>query len=577
MELSVEITAEIEKLKKGLKESEKVSKDFEKRINNSHKGISKGSEKATNSIKGFNTSVGNGSSALTSFSRIVQDAPFGFTAIANNITNTAEQFGHLTRKTGSAGGAIRSMLSSLKGIGGVTFGISVATSLIVAFGDKLFTATKRTKEFTEAIGKSSTDSIVKFKLLTDTILDVNASQKDQAQAVRVLKKEFSDFDTSLLTNRTNYQSAKLAVEQYTNSLVQQARSQAALGLIQEKQAKILELEEKKLLRIRNEYGSITIEQFENRRQKLIEVAQKQAGDLSLLGEKERSIREKQLSRMIDNINSRFDAIKDMGAKEISELESQIQRLSVLGNVRNKVLFGNNTNSENQRPVVEGIKTQMKGISDAWIAEAAATSQNLEKYNPFPEVDLQPIQNSLSNYELLMLEFNERIKEGVGQSIVNTFQLLGNNIGQALSNGGNIFKAVGNTILQGMGQFLSRMGDLLIKYGLLAKMKGKLDLAIAKGGPFAIGAGVAAVALGVALKAIGSAFSNASQGGFSGGNVGSGTGNFNSGSSIGSSIFSSNNLANQNLTFTIQGTDLVAVLNNTTNQNGIFGGNVFVSN
>ena len=220
---------------------------------------------------------------------------------------------------------------------------------------------------------------------------------------------------------------------------------------------------------------------------------------------------------------------------------------------------------------------MKGISDAWIAEAAATSQNLSQYNPFPEVDLQPIQNSLSNYELLMLEFNERIKEGVGQSIVNTFQLLGNNIGQALSNGGNIFKAVGSTILQGMGQFLSRMGDLLIKYGLLAKMKGKLDLAIAKGGPFAIGAGVAAVALGVALKAIGSAFSNASQGGFSGGNVGSGTGNFNSGSSIGSSIFSSNNLANQNLTFTIQGTDLVAVLNSTTNQNGIFGGNVFVSN
>jgi hypothetical protein len=44
----------------------------------------------------------------------------------------------------------------------------------------------------------------------------------------------------------------------------------------------------------------------------------------------------------------------------------------------------------------------------------------------------------------------------------------------------------------------------IKYGTLAVLKGKLDLAILTGGPVAIGAGLAAIGVGVALKAAGGA-------------------------------------------------------------------------
>jgi hypothetical protein len=49
-----------------------------------------------------------------------------------------------------------------------------------------------------------------------------------------------------------------------------------------------------------------------------------------------------------------------------------------------------------------------------------------------------------------------------------------------------------------------MGSALIKYGTLAVLKGKLDIAILTGGPVAIAAGLAAIGAGVALKAAGGA-------------------------------------------------------------------------
>ena len=65
--------------------------------------------------------------ALTSFSRIAQDAPYGIIGVGNNITNTAEQFA-LVKQTGSAGGALKALLSSLSGVGGVLLGVSLLTT-----------------------------------------------------------------------------------------------------------------------------------------------------------------------------------------------------------------------------------------------------------------------------------------------------------------------------------------------------------------------------------------------------------------------------------------------------------------
>ena len=167
------------------------------------------------------------------------------------------------------------------------------------------------------------------------------------------------------------------------------------------------------------------------------------------------------------------------------------------------------------------------------------------------------------------EFNESANNLIAGSISQTFSNLGSSIGEALASGGNVLSAVGNTIIQGLSSFLSEMGGMLVKYGTLAILKGKLDLAILTGGPLAIGAGIAAVAVGVALSAAGAALGQKSAGGSSGD---TGSSNFR-GSSGGGNFGASSSGGMQNVVFEIQGTKLVGVISNTLARNRSLGGSL----
>lgn len=82
-------------------------------------------------------SSGKAQIALMNLSRVAQDAPYGFIGIANNLDPLLESFQALRKSTGSVGGALGALGQSLSGAGGIGLALSVATSLIVAFGDQL--------------------------------------------------------------------------------------------------------------------------------------------------------------------------------------------------------------------------------------------------------------------------------------------------------------------------------------------------------------------------------------------------------------------------------------------------------
>ena len=282
----------------------------------------------SNSMGKIKKSTANATPTVIEFSRVIQDAPYGIQGVANNIQQLTTNFTYLKKSAGGTIPALKALGSSFLGPAGVIFAVSTITSLLVSFGGELTKTKNKSKEFIDSLSGVSSSTITEFKILTNTLLDVTASKEQQTKAIEALRTKYKDFDSSILTNIKNYDKAKLAVQSYIDKLVEQARANAALSLIEEKQTKILVLQEKRNLRIREKFGVSEENLLEKKRQRALELNNKQLKDNEDLRKK----REKQ-------INDRFATVKLIGTQEINELEKQIQNLSKVAAIRDQVLFG----------------------------------------------------------------------------------------------------------------------------------------------------------------------------------------------------------------------------------------------
>lgn len=93
------------------------------------------------------------SGALINLGRVAQDAPFGILGIANNLNPLLEGFQRLRASAGSNKEALKQLGQSLIGGGGLGLALSVASSLLIVFGDRLFGASKAAEEAEDATKK----------------------------------------------------------------------------------------------------------------------------------------------------------------------------------------------------------------------------------------------------------------------------------------------------------------------------------------------------------------------------------------------------------------------------------------
>jgi hypothetical protein len=122
--------------------------------------------------------------SLINLSRVAQDAPFGFLGIANNLNPLLESFQRLKAESGSTSGALKSLVSSLGGAGGLGLALGVVSSLLIVFGDKLgITGSAFSKTDFEAAKFLST-----LKAM-DNALESLKSNIDFSQALNRLRNE----------------------------------------------------------------------------------------------------------------------------------------------------------------------------------------------------------------------------------------------------------------------------------------------------------------------------------------------------------------------------------------------------
>ncbi len=531
----------------------------------------------------------SGNSAMTAFSRTVQDAPFGIMGVSNNITNLTEQFGYLKNKTGSAKGALQAMLRDLKGFGGISLAISVATSLMLVFGDTLFKTKDKAKDLkeeqeklTKALhdyeeqldsvrksqligGRASASELTNLNLLRIQTGDITKSIEHRKEALKELQKLYPSYFGHLSTDIKDNRELGFAFTRLVSKIEDHNKAKAAAGLIAKNQRKLTSLEIQ-------------------RDQKLAELKE--------LGTKKEEARTQSLKK-----SSAASEAYNKKQKEFQDVLDQINPLLA----KNAELINIVRKAGGVVPLTfkvedsESVKKKLKTIPLSVGADLVGFDEIISNYSDridnkgralamqFKEstklelgaIDTTSTDLSFESLKLKLATFSTEVSNTISGSLTSTLSQIGTAFGEALTQGGNVLGALGETLIQGLAGFLGKMGELLIEYGTLAVIKGKLDLAIAAGGPAAIAAGVAAIAVGVALKAVSAGIGSFAS---SGGNDGTSASSTGSGYTAPKSYGGSASFSNSDRVIELRasGRELIGVIRSELRQNRSLGGGLGLS-
>lgn len=194
-ELQIQIGANVNSAIKGLNQVQAELLDTGKSATAMGNTVSQ----ATNQLSKLPQSANQATTAVGNLSRIVQDAPFGFIAISNNLQPLFDNFTQLRQSTGSVGGALKGLGSAIIGPAGIGLAFAAATSLITVFSKELFGTGKAAEK-----AKSDADK------LRDSINGVFSETAKEATSAASL--------VAVLKNETETRERKLAAIQELQSI-----------------------------------------------------------------------------------------------------------------------------------------------------------------------------------------------------------------------------------------------------------------------------------------------------------------------------------------------------------------------
>jgi hypothetical protein len=220
-ELQIQIGADVNGAVKGLEQVQRELDQTGKTANSVSNSISK----ASGSFQKIPQSANQATSAITNLNRVVQDAPFGFIGIQNNIGPLVDSFGALRTSTGSAGGAIRALAGSLVGPAGIGLAVAAVSSALT-FAINGFSAwtrsSKAAKEETDKLAASVANEIVELTSLVGLATNVNASQQNRQRALAALNQEYGSYLNNLGLEKISLDNINQVYQQITDTLLNQA-------------------------------------------------------------------------------------------------------------------------------------------------------------------------------------------------------------------------------------------------------------------------------------------------------------------------------------------------------------------
>lgn len=204
-----------------------------------------------NATKAARTQAGLNNAILLETGRLASDASYGFTAMANNLSQITSLFGSFIQTNDGVIKSFKQLGKSLMGTGGVLLLIQLFIAALQS---------ERVKEFINSLqGLSKAMKLVKdsfneanneygkqlgFLRTMQTLLnDTNVSQKQKAVILNRVKKEHDELNPKLDEEGKLTEDSTAKMEAYLVVLEKKAKSQALLNTIQEEYVKLQKLED----------------------------------------------------------------------------------------------------------------------------------------------------------------------------------------------------------------------------------------------------------------------------------------------------------------------------------------------
>ncbi|MEY2647018.1 MAG: hypothetical protein RL158_994 [Bacteroidota bacterium] len=185
--------------------------------------IGKQAEITQGKIKGMGDTVKKGNVQWTNLALIIQDLPYGFRGIQNNLPALA-----------SGMGAVYLAVSAV---------VAVITALdmgLISFGNKIKLSTDYNKKFAETLSEESIQLESLYRVATDN----NKAMDDRLQAAKALKNEYPGLLKNYSEEDIALGKAKNAYADLTKEVLKYAKAQAASSKLKEIAAKQIDLEVK---------------------------------------------------------------------------------------------------------------------------------------------------------------------------------------------------------------------------------------------------------------------------------------------------------------------------------------------
>lgn len=244
-ELKVRIEAELGNFANTLKKGEKDLQNFGAKVDaNLKRSAQQAAATGAALSGGYAKGVGQAAQATTNLSRVLQDAPFGFIGIQNNLNPLLESFGQLRKETGSNAGALKALVGSLAGPAGLGLALAAVSAGILLYQEYQRKANKETtiaadanKELADSIKsisdvqaegrKNASVDISNLQSLYNATQNANIPYKERLRISKEIIEKYPDYLKGLSAEEVLAGKAATAYQTLTNALLAKGIVQAA--------------------------------------------------------------------------------------------------------------------------------------------------------------------------------------------------------------------------------------------------------------------------------------------------------------------------------------------------------------